>query len=278
MKKKFDFPEFLLSVVKCGGYYGFYFLINLAASFLLVLFFPKENLEQMAVKQAIPLTLLVNAVFLLCTVIFYNTKSQYSSFGERVELNPVNRRVIPYVICLGISMIFVVNIVISVAITALPLPKSWLEMMNENSEMITSASPFLQFITVAIIGPIAEEVLFRGLMLGGLKRTCNRWVAIVATAIVFGLVHGHPIGIIYASCLGVLMGWMYCKTGSLLTTVIFHIVYNTMSLTVPEMSPVAMLIITAMSFAVSVVSIVFIARIPGYTPPEKKDDDNNSEV
>ena len=276
MNKKFDFPEFLLSVVKCGGYYGFYFIVNIMASMLLLIIFRPQSVEEvnkLTVTYAIPLTLLVNAVFLLGAAVFYNSVSHYSSFSERVELKPLNRKVVPYIICLGICMMFVVNIVVSLAMAFLPLPQSWLDMMSQNSEMIVSASPFLQFLTVAIVGPIAEEVLFRGLMLGGLKRTCNRWLAIVASALAFGIVHGHPIGIIYATCLGILLGWIFCKTGSLKSVIIFHMIYNAMSLIVSEMSDMTFIITTLMSVVVSVVCIVFIAKTPAHPSIKENDDD-----
>ena len=274
MKKKFDFPEFLLSVVKCGGYFGWYYLVNIGVAIVLYLGYPNEDPVALSQKYSLALTLLANAVFILSVSIFYNNKSHYSSFAERVDIKPFNRKAVSYIICIAISAIFIVNVVITAAEVLKLLPQSWITQMEQNSSMIVSGSPAMQILCVGIIGPIAEEVLFRGLILGGLSKTCNKWLAIIASAIVFGVVHGHPIGIIYATCLGILIGWIFCKTGSLLSVILFHIAYNLMSLYTPQMSTTAFLFITAMSFVVFVVCIVNIARLPKYTPKNKKKDDD----
>ena len=278
MKEKFNFGEFLLSAVKCGGYLAFYFTVNLAVAFPLVLANPNADPTVLMDKYALPLTLLANAIFILATAIFYNTKSKYSSFGERVGMKPFSKKALPYIACLGACILYSVNLIVSLALTYIPIPESWVEMLNSSSETILSASPFLQILTVAIIGPIAEEVLFRGLMLGSLSKRCNKWLAIIATALIFGLVHGHPIAIIYASALGILMGWLYCKTGSLLATVIFHMIYNFVSVASPAVNDTAYLILGAAGTVISVVCIVLIARLPQYTPPTNNEDNENDEV
>ena len=99
----------------------------------------------------------------------------------------------------------------------------------------------------------------------------------MATALVFGLMHGHPIAIIYATCLGILLGWLYCQTESLLTTIIFHIVYNLFSVIAPEMSDVAYVIMGFAGIVISVVCVVFISRLPKYTPPKDEGDNDKSD-
>lgn len=279
MKRKFDFGEFLLSVVKCGGYLAVYFLINVVVSAPLVLANPNADVNELSVKYALPLTLLANAVFILVTAIFYNMKSRYSSFQERVGIKPFNKKALPYIVCLGICVLYSVNLIISLAITYLPVPESWIKMLNENSDAILSSGMFMQILTVAIIGPIAEELLFRGLMLGSLSKHCNKWLAIIATSLIFGLVHGHPIGIIYASCLGILMGWLYCKTESLIAPIIFHMIYNLFSLVSPNMNDSTFLIVGAAGTLISVACVILIAKTPKYISPKENGDDNkNDEV
>ena len=279
MKRKFDFGELLLSLVKCGGYLAVYFLINVVVSAPLVLANPNADVNELSVKYALPLTLLANAVFILATAMFYNMKSRHSSFQERVGIKPFNKKALPYIVCLGICVLYSVNLIISLAITYLPVPESWIKMLNENSEAILSSGMFMQILTVAIIGPIAEELLFRGLMLGSLSKHCNKWLAIIATSIVFGLVHGHPIGIIYASCLGILMGWLYCKTESLIAPIIFHMIYNLISVTSPNMNDSTFLIVGGVGIMISISCIAMIAKAPKYTPPSDGNNDNkNDEV
>ena len=281
MKEKFNFGNFLLSAVKCAGYLAIYFLVNIVASIPLAaanLNSTPEQLTEALNKSAIPITLLTNAVFILLTAVYYNKFSRTAIFSERVKRQPFNKKALPYIVCLGVCVIYSVNLIIFLAITFIPMPKEWIDMLNSNSEMILSSSAFMQILTVGIVGPIAEELLFRGLMLGSLSKHCNKWLAIVATSLVFGLVHGHPIAIIYASCLGILMGWLYCKTESLLAPIIFHMIYNLFSVLSPITSGIGYFIAGAMGTVISVSCIIMIAKIPKYTPPTSNDDNNNDEV
>ena len=115
-------------------------------------------------------------------------------------------------------------------------------------------------------------------MLGALSKTCNKWLAVIATSIVFGIVHGHPIAIIYASFLGVLMGWLYIKTQSVLAPVIFHMVYNMASLFFPTpTTALTVILMAALGIGMGAVCVVNIGRLPlPVKKAEKKDD--NSEV
>lgn len=78
------------------------------------------------------------------------------------------------------------------------------------------------------VAPIAEEFFFRGLLqtfLAGIFR--NRWQAIGLTAIVFGVVHlAQPQTIVALTALGVLLGYAYERTGSLVPSIMIHAVFN----------------------------------------------------
>ena len=68
----------------------------------------------------------------------------------------------------------------------------------------------LGIISIIIMAPIVEELLFRGGMQGHLLRKWKNpaW-AILASALIFGLVHGNPVQMFFASILGVVLGWVY---------------------------------------------------------------------
>ncbi len=274
--KKFSFGDFLLAAIKCVGYYGVYFAVTMLAAIIfgsvIGLSGSVEDVEALVNENALTLTLLTNALFLLTVAIFYNSRFRNSSFGERVWVRPVNSKIVPYIFSLAICAILAVQI-----IDIIPFPNAWIEMLYDNSSIIVSGTAFMQILTVAVVSPVAEEVLFRGLMLGALSKTCNKWLAIIATSIVFGLVHGHPIGIIYATCLGVLMGWLFCKTGSIIAPALFHMIYNTASLFFPTPSTVlTVIIIVAIGFALGAVCVVNIARMP--LPKQKPENKDDSEV
>ncbi len=78
------------------------------------------------------------------------------------------------------------------------------------------------------VAPIAEEYFFRGLLqtfLAGIVR--SRWQAIGLTAIVFGIVHlSQPHTVVALTAFGVLLGYAYERTGSVVPPIMIHAVFN----------------------------------------------------
>jgi membrane protease YdiL (CAAX protease family) len=76
------------------------------------------------------------------------------------------------------------------------------------------------------MAPLLEEILFRGMILSTLKENMHPWIAIAISSVMFGVAHGTPIGIIYATALGLVMGWLAVRLGSIIPSLAFHIAYN----------------------------------------------------
>ena len=265
----------MLAVLKCAGYYAIYMLITLLSTGVLGAVIgisgTTEDTAALVEKNSITLTLLANAAFVLVVAIFYNNKGQSSSFGKRIQVAPIHQRMKTYILGLAVGAIMAVQVV-----NIIPFPTPWIEMAMKNSETFVSATPVIQFLTIVIMAPLTEEILFRGLMLGALSKTCNKWLAIVATAIVFGIVHGHPIGIIYASCLGLVLGWLYIKTGSIIAPILFHGIYNFASLFFPVPGTfIGVLLFALTGFGIGAVCIVNIAKLPAIK--KKSENSDNSE-
>ena len=87
-----------------------------------------------------------------------------------------------------------------------------------------SSTGVTMFLYVAFIGPIAEELLFRGLLLRILKPYGKRF-AILASAILFGLLHGNVIQIPFAAAVGLVLGYVTLEY-SIVWAIVFHIYNN----------------------------------------------------
>ena len=75
-----------------------------------------------------------------------------------------------------------------------------------------------------------EELVFREGIVGSLlRRGVSPLVAIVISAILFGLVHGNPVQIFAATFIGIILGVFYYKTGSIVLSAILHICVNSLS-------------------------------------------------
>jgi uncharacterized protein len=84
---------------------------------------------------------------------------------------------------------------------------------------------------VVIAAPISEEVFFRGFLFGGLRGRMSFWPAAVISGLLFGLVHlpGGPLQVPPLVVFGVLLAWLYERTGSLGPPILMHAIQNTIS-------------------------------------------------
>lgn len=125
------------------------------------------------------------------------------------------------VLCVSIVLIFSAIYVLNLLIEQAGIPNTL-----EDTFLAMSRNPF-GILSIAIMGPILEEMLFRGALQGYLQAICGKtWVAIVISSLVFGVVHMNPAQMPFAFLLGILFGWLYYRTGSLLPGIVGHVLNN----------------------------------------------------
>ena len=88
------------------------------------------------------------------------------------------------------------------------------------------STDFLTLILIVIIAPIMEELLFRGIILDGFLKIYSPAKAIIWSSLLFGAIHLNPWQFIPAVAIGILMGWVYWKTKSLLPCIFIHFSTN----------------------------------------------------
>ena len=114
--------------------------------------------------------------------------------------------------------------------------------MDENTQQIITSmmkEPW-GYVAIGILAPLAEEVVFRGAILRtllGIMSKKNHWVAIMISAAIFGVVHANLAQFINALLMGLLLGWMYYRTGSLVPGILLHWVNNTMAYVLANIMP-----------------------------------------
>ena len=97
------------------------------------------------------------------------------------------------------------------------LPQAWLESYADASAPLNDTGVWALLATV-IAAPLAEEVVFRGLIQSRLRRVMPGWLAVVIAAALFGLCHGQAVWMAYAFTLGLFFGWIcgpapFCPPG-----------------------------------------------------------------
>lgn len=108
------------------------------------------------------------------------------------------------------------------------------ETYQEVSELLYSASLPMQLFGTALVVPLCEELIFRGLMYNRLKDYMSLGMAMITTSLVFGLYHGNIVQILYAFPLSCMMIYAYEKYHSFFAPYLFHVIANGMSVLITE--------------------------------------------
>ncbi len=87
------------------------------------------------------------------------------------------------------------------------------------------------YIVIALLPPVVEEMVFRGCVLHHLLewKPRLRWLMIGVSALIFALVHMNPAQMPHAFLIGLLLGWMYARTHSIVPGVVYHWVNNSIA-------------------------------------------------
>ena len=96
------------------------------------------------------------------------------------------------------------------------------------------------YLSIGLLAPLAEELVFRGAILRSLLQwTRQPWVAIAISAIFFAAAHLNPAQLPHAFLVGLLLGWMYYRTDSIVPCVVYHWVNNTVAYVMYNLYPSA---------------------------------------
>ncbi len=160
--------------------------------------------------------------YLLITVLFFGKDYVKLSFG-RIE-KPMVWPAVGMSVLIATSQAFVLFSALSLLDVDLLYQGDELERRQQFFSGIAGA------LNACIFGPIMEEICFRGLVLDGLLKTrCRPWLAILISALLFALLHGLGANFVTAMLFGILVGWLYWRTGSIIPGIIIHITNNSLT-------------------------------------------------
>jgi membrane protease YdiL (CAAX protease family) len=106
----------------------------------------------------------------------------------------------------------------------LPAPSWFWEMFNKIFE--GDYGWWGAFMKVAVVAPIVEELIFRGLILQGFRRNYNAFVSVTMSALLFALFHLNPWQFPATFLLGLVLGWMMLRTNNILLAILGHSINN----------------------------------------------------
>lgn len=96
---------------------------------------------------------------------------------------------------------------------------------NSLGNLMIMSDPFWRILTVGILAPIFEELIFRKLLIDRVIKY-GEFCAIMMSGIMFGLFHGNFAQFFFATGLGMLFAFVYARTGKIWYTILLHMVVN----------------------------------------------------
>jgi hypothetical protein len=87
---------------------------------------------------------------------------------------------------------------------------------------------------VVLAAPLTEELLFRGAIMPALVQRHGSAVGLLASALLFGAFHLHPVSIVYASLAGLVLGAVALRSRSILPSFTLHAGFNAIPILLPE--------------------------------------------
>lgn len=125
------------------------------------------------------------------------------------------------------------------------IPSVWLqELMPELPNLVEQEFDMILkdrwgYLSIGLLAPLSEELVLRGAVLRSLLRSprLSPWGAIALSALLFALVHFNPAQMPHAFIIGLLLGWMYYRTDSILPGVAFHWVNNSIAYVMYNLYP-----------------------------------------
>ncbi len=133
---------------------------------------------------------------------------------------------------------------------------------DEMMDIAMGGSPVFLVLTIAILAPVVEELIFRGLVLGHLLTKMKRPAAILLSSLIFGVIHLNPLQIIYAALMGALLAFIYVRSCSIWAAVFAHAGFNLVGVIAqlfmdePTAAGYVLMLLYALSVACVVVFIV----------------------
>ena len=105
------------------------------------------------------------------------------------------------------------------------------------SEMQLDTPVWLGIISYGILAPLGEEIVFRGVVYGQLRKVLKVPFAVVLSGLAFGLFHGNLVQAVYATVIGCLLALVYEWYGTIAAPMLFHSVANLFVYVMLELLP-----------------------------------------
>lgn len=165
----------------------------------------------------------VICILILYPFFYLPLKSRLIIDGYRKETR-IQKKMLVWVVLAGVCACFVLNGIV----VMIQLNKMFTS-YESVAQVLYDGNILIIALQMIIAAPIAEELVFRGIVYQGLKPVLGRIMAAVLSALLFGILHGNLLQALYAFALGVFLSLLFEKYQSLKPCILFHMSANAFS-------------------------------------------------
>lgn len=233
MKKTLKYIRLLIPFI----YYLLVFilvaLLNIIVNNLYTIFFNSNINYDMFLEEQEFYLLIVNIIII---IIYYRWFKKLKKKENRIIIHKIfNIRNFGLILLLGFGLVFLVTGIMNLLLTFLSryLPLYVSNYINQ-SYFIAEGNFYILLISSVIITPIAEELVFRGVILNRSNNLLLFYVANIFQSILFAMVHMNWIMFIYTLPLGLIYGYVYKRYQSIIPTIILHVLNNAVAILIEK--------------------------------------------
>lgn len=172
--------------------------------------------------------LLLETAIVIPPVIFLKMKRY--DVKKTLRLKPVSLAALGVSFIIGIGLTLVTEEIDRLIQLFFPIPDFLWENLVQSMTFQTPTELAVLILAVVVVAALGEEMLFRGLLQGALEQSMDVTRAVMLTAFLFVAVHSNPWWLVEILILGVLMGVLAWKSGSIFPGVVVHGVNNGLAL------------------------------------------------
>lgn len=186
----------------------------------------QQDLTDLAMQQVMAITGLGGLVSIPILTLFLKQDQKRRVSGQYEYHKAPERKISPQIVLGMILMGMGLSQVLNDLILLSGLNDVFPGYSQLGEQIYTGQSPILMLTVAVIIAPIAEELVFRGLVQMRIRDYLGPIAGIVISAICFGIYHGNMIQFIYAGILGLFLSFGMEKSQTVLVPIVGHMVAN----------------------------------------------------
>ena len=170
--------------------------------------------------------------------------------GDKHLYSPVSVPYLAWSLLAGMTSICIIGLLMS-ELTFLP------NLLDQTFDILQSG--WLGILCISVLGPVLEELLFRGAITKELLRRYSPAKAILFSGLIFGIYHGNIVQGIYASILGTAFAWILEMSGNIYSSMLLHMGANIWSLVITEYA----LDLFSMKYGVQILILIYLILLAG---------------